>query len=140
FYVREFVNLAGGNDEFVAVSCRLSGGGARTPLSLSDVRVSFANEANDVGIAKLQPGAKVPAFQADILYTGTGRLKGRWELVKPGDELPEERDLLTEASLPIEARGKQRRYLEISRFNIFLPPTGKVIVPGPDPKLLPTNA
>jgi hypothetical protein len=67
-------------------------------------------------------------------------LKGRWEIVKPGDELPEEQDLLTEASLPIEERGKQRRYTQISRFNLFLPPTGKAILPGPDPKLLPTNA
>jgi hypothetical protein len=139
FYVRHFVNVAGGPDEYVAVTCRLSGGGARVPLSLTDVRVSFANESSETGITNLKPGAKLPALQAEILYTGTGRLKGRWEVVKPGDELPEAQDLLTEASLPIEERSTQRRYTQISRFNVFLPPTGKVILPGPEPKLLPTN-
>ena len=139
FYVRHFVNVAGGPDEYVAVSCRLSGGGARAPLSLTDVRVSFANEASETGIAKVKPGAKLPALQAEVMYTGTGRLKGRWEVVKPGDELPESQDLLTEASLPIEERGKQRRYTPIHRFNVFLPPTGKATLPGPDPKLFPTN-
>jgi hypothetical protein len=52
--------------------------------------------------------------------------------VKPGELPPEPRDLLTEATLPIEERGTQRRYTEISRFNIYLPPNGKVVLPGPE--------
>jgi hypothetical protein len=55
----------------------------------------------------------------------------------PGDEMPEEKDLLTEATLPFEERAKQRRYAQLSRFNIFLPPTGRVTLDGPDVKLLP---
>jgi len=80
----------------------------------------------------VKTGEKLPRFQAEITYTGTGRLKGRWELVKPGETPPEPRDLLTEATLPIEERGTQKQYTQISRFNIYLPPTGKLIVPGPE--------
>ncbi|MDQ6651360.1 MAG: hypothetical protein M3Y84_01315, partial [Acidobacteriota bacterium] len=80
----------------------------------------------------VKTGEKLPRFQADISYTGTGRLKGRWELVKPGEAPPEPRDLLTEATLPIEERDTQKRYTEISRFNLYLPPKGKVVLPGPE--------
>ena len=44
----------------------------------------------------------------------------RCEVVQPGEELPESSDLLTEATLPIEKRGTQRRYTQLGRFNIFL--------------------
>ena len=50
----------------------------------------------------------------------------------PGEEIPETRDLLTEGSLPIEERALQRRYTQLERFNVFLPPTGKYTLPGPD--------
>ena len=73
-----------------------------------------------------------------MAYTGTGRLTGRWEVVLPGDDLPGVRDLLTEASLPREERRTQQRYTQVGRFNLFLPPTGSAVVPGPDPALLPT--
>jgi hypothetical protein len=85
------------------------------------------------------PGQKTPAVRAEIRYNGTGRLKGRWEVVRPGDEQPEARDLLTEATLPAEERGLQRRYTELSRFNVFLPPTGRFVLPGPDPARLPNR-
>ncbi len=39
FYVRRFVDGAGGPDQYVAVTCRLAGGGARTPLALTDVQL-----------------------------------------------------------------------------------------------------
>lgn len=65
-------------------------------------------------------------------YTGTGRLKGRWELVRPGEELPNNRDLLSEAALPPEERGTQRRYALLSRFSVNLPPGGKYVLPGPE--------
>jgi hypothetical protein len=53
FYVRRFINLGGGPDrgpggpdEYVPVTCRLSGGGARTPFALTDVKVSFDTDAS----------------------------------------------------------------------------------------------
>jgi hypothetical protein len=137
FYVRRFVSTTGGPDEFVAVTCRLAGGGARVPLALTNVRLEFAtNETVQV----IPQGQEPPTFYADIRYNGSGRLKGRWEVVLPGDPLPSRRDLLTEATLPIEQRGTQRRYSLIETFDRFLPPTGQVILPGPDPDKLPHNA
>ncbi len=129
FYVRRFTSTVGARDEYVPVTIRLSGNGARVPLSLTEVKLTW-------GVGKpilfVQTTEKLPRFSAEITYTGTGRLKGRWELVKPGEAPPAPRDLLTEATLPIEERGTQKRYTEISRFNIYLPPTGKVILPGPE--------
>ncbi len=139
FYVRRFINSAGGPDEYVPVTCRLSGGGARTPFSLTDVKVSFNGQTPDNAIVLVAPDRKPPAIKAEIAYNGTGRLRGRWEVVLPGEQSPEDFDLLTEASLPIEQRGTQRRYTQISRFNIFLPPTGKYTLTGPDVSRLPTT-
>jgi hypothetical protein len=139
FYVRRFINVAGGADEYVPVTCRLSGGGARTPFALTDVRVSFGAQASDSAIVLVGPGKKPPAIKAEIAYNGTGRLRGRWEVVLPGEELPDDFDLLTEGSLPIEERGRQRRYTQISRFNLFLPPTGKYTLAGLDVSRLPTT-
>jgi hypothetical protein len=80
----------------------------------------------------VKSGEQLPRVAAEISYTGSGRLIGRWELVKPGEEPPEQRDLLTEATLPIEERGTQKRYTQMSRFNLYLPPTGKIVLPGPE--------
>ena len=52
--------------------------------------------------------------------------------VRPGEELPSERDLLSEAALPVEERGLQRRFTFLSRFNVDLPPGGKYVLPGPE--------
>ena len=62
------------------------------------------------------------------------------EIVRPGDELPAELDLLTEATLPVEQRAQQRRYTQLERFSVFLPPTGSYTLRGPDPSLLPSKA
>jgi hypothetical protein len=139
FYVRRFINSSGGPDEYVPVTCRLSGGGARTPFSLTDVRVSFGGQTPDSAIVLVAPGRKPPEIKAEITYNGTGRLSGRWEVVLPGEQLPEDIDLLTEASLPIEQRAQQRRYTQFSRFNHFLPPAGKYTLAGPDVSRLPTT-
>ena len=80
----------------------------------------------------IKPDEELPKITAEIRYTGTGRLKGRWEIVKPGEALPEARDLLSEAALPPEERGTQKHYTLLNRFNINLPPGGKYIVPGPE--------
>src|SRR5262249_12835783 len=105
FYVRHFINLGGGPtpppgpdqppgvpgpgiggpDEYVPVTCRLSGGGARTPFALTDVKVSFNTEAAENAIVFVAPGRKPPAIRARITYNGTGRLRGRWEVVLPGE-------------------------------------------------------
>lgn len=136
FYVRRFASTIGGADEYVSVTCRLAGGGARVPFSLLDVKIVADTETPVVFVKR---DATVPGMVAEIYYNGTGQLKGRWEVVFPGEEPPTAQDLLTEASLPFEARSQQRRYTELGRFNTFLPPTGSFILPGPDVRKLPTT-
>jgi hypothetical protein len=136
FYVRRFEDPAGGPDEYVFVTCRMAGGGARVPFALLDVRIAFDTE--DL-VLSIGPGETPPPIKARILYNGTGRLTGRWEVVLPGEEPPTSQDLLTEATLPVELRGTQRRYTELERFNEFLPPTGEFVLEGPDVSRLPTH-
>jgi hypothetical protein len=137
FYVRRFMDTSDGSSEFVAVICRMAGGGARSPLSLTDVRLAFEV---DRPVLATGYGAPPPPFGATIEYTGAGRLKGRWEVVLPGDIQPSERDLLTEATLPVEERASQRRYTQIGRFDVFLPPTGRFHLEGPKPENLPAGS
>lgn len=137
YYVRRFVDPGGVSpDEYVTVTCRMTGGGARTPFALTDVRVDFDTESP---VLPLRAGELPPPLRATISYNGTGRLVGRWEIVYPGEEPPASRDLLTEATLPVELRGTQKRYTELARFNEFLPPTGEFVLAGPAPEDLPTH-
>ena len=136
FYVRRFVSSGAGPDEYVSVTCRLSGGGARTPFSFNNVTVAFDPPQT---VLIVRQGERLPPVEAQLQYSGTGRLMGRWEIVQPGDELPAEEDLLTGATLPYEARTAQRRYLQVSTFNEFLPPVGTYTLQGPDPSRLPTH-
>jgi hypothetical protein len=136
YYVRRFVDPRGGPDEFVFVTCRMTDGGARTPFALTDVRVSFVTE--DV-VLMIEPGERVPPVRARIAYNGTGMLRGRWEVVRPGEEPPRLEDLLPEAALPIERRASQRRYFEVGRFDVFLPPGGEFLLDGPA-EVVPTDA
>jgi hypothetical protein len=67
------------------VTCRMAGGGARTPLALTDVRVGFLNEDGDFffePIYAVAEGAELSAFGAKIKYNGAGRLTGRWKVVR----------------------------------------------------------
>lgn len=145
FYVRRFVSAAGGLDQFVAVTMRLTGNGIAAPFSLTDVQLGFGQSTGisasgqEPQVLFVEPGKKPPAVRAEIKYTGSGRLRGRWEVVRPGEPLPDERDLLPEASLPVEERGSQARFTQISRFNVFLPSGGRYTLPGPDASRLPTQ-
>ncbi len=136
FYVRRFASTTGGPDEFVAVTCRLTGGGANVPFSLTNVTVAFSSTAP---VEFVKAGDAPPPIAAQIRYNGTGRLRGRWEVVMPGEERPTDVDLLTEASLPAEQRGRQRRYAQVARFNVLLPPGGSYTLEGPQPSGLPTS-
>lgn len=122
FYVRRFVSIDGQPDQFVNVTCRMTGGGARVPFAITNVELKTPGGEP---ILFLKSGEKLPEIVAEIQFNGTGRLKGRWEIVQPGEELPTVEDLLTEATLPIEKRGNQRRFTQIARFNDFLLPIGK---------------
>lgn len=137
FYVRRFDSPAGST--FVRVTCRMAGGGARVPLALTRVELNFLVDGDKRAVTRLDQGEQAPPLKADIRYNGSGRLKGRWEIVLPTDTAPLPEDLLTEASLPIEDRAKQRRWPTLDRFDIFLNPIGQASIPGPDPASLPTH-
>lgn len=137
FYVRRFAGPAG--DRFVVVTCRMAGGGARVPLALTEVRIGFVVEGTPPTVLVLARGQTPPRAAARIRYNGSGTLRGRWEVVQPGDPEPTEDDLLTEATLPPERRATQRRWQVVERFDRLLPPTGEVTLPGPDPARLPVN-
>lgn len=136
FYVRRFSGGVGG-DKFVIVTCRMGSGGARVPLALLNVRVAFEGESASAPVLAISRGERPPRIAASIQYNGTGMLKGRWEVVMPGDIEPSEDDLLTEATLPVELRSHQRRYTLLDRFDVFLPPTGDITIAGPNPARLP---
>jgi hypothetical protein len=138
FYVRRFIT--GGVDAFVIVTCRMAGGGARVPLALLDVRIAFEDRDRDAPVVVVARDSSLPSFSANIAYNGGGTLKGRWEVMMPGDVEPNDEDLLTEATLPVERRALQRRYTLVERFEVFLPPTGRIDLPGPSPDKLPTAA
>jgi hypothetical protein len=138
FYVRRFSGPAG--DRFVVVTCRMAGGGARVALALMDVRLAFDGPRGGVTELAVQRGVPPPPFAARILYNGSGTLRGRWEVMQPGDPEPSEQDLLTQATLPVELRARQRRYTLVDRFDVFLPPTGDVLLRGPDPARLPHDS
>ncbi len=137
FYVRKFTG--NGADEYVVVTCRMAGGGARVPFALMKVVPYFSTETGKTPVQLLETGDTPPPVAATLYYNGSGRLKGRWEIVKPGDPEPTDFDLLPEGSLPIEKRGLQQRYTVLDAFNVFLPPTGKVTLKGPPPGKIPTD-
>ena len=130
FYVRHFISTVAGFDEYVPVTIRLSGNGAGVPFSLAAVKLQW--QEGEKVVPFIKPDEKLPKITAEIRYTGTGRLKGRWEIVKPGEALPTREDLLSEAVLPPEERGTQKRYTLLSRFNVNLPPGGRYSLPGPE--------
>ncbi|HEV8659576.1 MAG TPA: hypothetical protein VGS96_13250 [Thermoanaerobaculia bacterium] len=135
YYVRRFSSIAGKPDEYIAILCRMAGRGATVPLALTGVKLRFAT---DKEVLSTPVGQPPPPLHAELTYTGTGRLIGRWEVVMPGEEPPSPQDLVPEASLPIEQRVAQRRYTQLERFNIFLSPLGTYRLEGPDVSKLPT--
>lgn len=140
FYVRQFRNMQTGAISFVAVTCRLAGGGARAPLALTRVDIHFVTgQQPEPTVLYLGEGELPPPVAARIQYNGAGNLRGRWEVVLPGETQPDAVDLLPEPSLPVEQRGTQRHYTVIGRFDVFLPPQGDLLLEGPEPKLIPTD-
>lgn len=137
YFVREF--QTGFGPLYRIIRIRLTGNSALVPLTLNDVRLAFSPDSNPQPIGFVKKNQAAPSWGATIQYSGTGVLRGRWEVVEPGDPEPQARELLTEASVPATERGLARRYRELGRFNIVLPAGSSIRIPGPDPKKLPTE-
>jgi hypothetical protein len=111
---------------FAVVEIRATGAIMNAPIALNDVRLAFDTSQGPQPLVFVARGAALPPVTATLFYTGSGVLRGRWELVLPGDVAPTERDLLPEASLPRSERGTQRRYQLLQRFEQLLPGNGRV--------------
>ena len=112
------------------MTLRLGGNGAAVPFSITNVRLLWDGGTKTVPFVKSRE--TLPSITTKFSIQAPDRLVGRWEIVKPGDTLPTNRDSLPEASLPVEERGTQKRYTQVKRFNTFLAPVGRTVIPGPD--------
>ena len=110
---------------FAVVEIRATGAIMNAPIALNDVRLAFDTSQGPQPLVFVARGAALPPVTGTLFYTGSGVLRGRWELVLPGDVAPTERDLLPEASLPTSERGTQRRYQLLQRFEQLLPGNGR---------------
>ena len=134
YFIRQFQN-----GSFAVVQLQAVGSTLADPLTLTDVQLAFRTGRGRQPTVSLSPGEAVPPSFADIYYTGSGTLRGRWEVVEPGLAVPERSDLVPEASIARSERGQQRRYRLIERFEYALGPTGRFVLPGPDPARLPVR-
>lgn len=138
FYVRRFVNGVG-ISEYIAVTLRLSAGFAGAEFSLKTIKLKFAGKGPSKGIYTFARDDKLPAFGARILYNGSGRIRGRWEVIKVGNARELSQQLLRSTGPNQVVQILQTRFTEIGRFDTFLPPTGSFYLPGPDASKLPKN-
>lgn len=134
YFVREF---QGGS--FAVVQLQAIGASLLEPLTLTDVRLAFRTGAGKQPTATLAPGEAAPPSVAELFYTGSGTLRGRWEVVEPGSVTPSPQDLVPEASVPFANRVQQRRFRLVERFEYALGPNGRFELPGPDPSRLPVR-
>lgn len=128
-------------ESYAIVELQVGGSAAAQPITLNEVQLAFVlgDGRRDV-IANVATGGTLPRLEATLLYTGSGVLRGAWELVQPGDPEPEAFDLLAAGSVPIQDRGRQRRYLVVQRFEHYLTATGRVLLPPPDMSRFTTEA
>jgi len=143
YVVRRFTGPAAGGvageGRFIAVPLRLSGSPSQMPLTLSRVELTFQYNGGRQPMRVVQRDASVGPLVATVDYQGTGVLKGRWEVVQPGDPEPTVLDLTAQASLDPEFQLQQQRYLEVGAFEQALYAGRRVLVPGPPPEALPTS-
>ncbi|MBC7380106.1 MAG: hypothetical protein H7346_22075 [Burkholderiaceae bacterium] len=134
YFVRQFQN-----GYYAVVQLQAVGSSLSDPLTLTEVQLAFRTGRGRQPTVSLAPGEAAPPSFADIYYTGSGTLRGRWEVVEPGLAVPDRSDLVPEASVPRSERGRQRRYRLVDRFEYALGPGGHFVLPGPDPARLPVR-
>jgi hypothetical protein len=134
YFVRQFQD-----GSFAVVQLQAVGSSLADPLTLTDVQLAFRTGRGRQPTVGLAPGEAVPPSFGDIYYTGSGTLRGRWEVVEPGFPVPERSDLVPDAAVARSDRGQQRRYRLVERFEYALGPGGHFVLPGPDPARLPVR-
>ena len=126
YFVRNFLP-----NQYAIVAIELLGNVANQPIALTDMRMYF-KQGGEQPIVFLKRGSALPPIEAKINFTGSGWLRGAWEIVQPGDVEPTESDLTTDASLPLQQRGLQRRYTVVGSFQQYLAAVGQATLTPPD--------
>ena len=126
YFVRNFLP-----NQYAVVAIDLLGNVANQPIALTDMRMYF-KQGGEQPIVFVKRGSALPPIEAKINFTGSGWLRGAWEIVQPGDVEPTESDLITDASLPLEQRGLQRRYTVVGSFQQYLAAVGQATLTPPD--------
>ncbi len=126
-------------NQYAVVAIELLGNVANQPISITDMRMYF-KQGGEQPIVFLKRGDALPTVEAKLVFTGSGWLRGAWEVVQPGDLDPTESDLMTDASLPLSQRGLQRRYTVVGTFQQYLPAIGQVTLTPPDLSRFPVRA
>ena len=86
FYIRKFVDAdTGGNPQYIATTLRLAASSAGAVFSLKSIQLRFSGKGSNAPILYVQRDGKLPSFGATLRYNGSGRIKGRWEIIKPGE-------------------------------------------------------
>ena len=118
-------------NQYAVVAIELLGNVANQPLAITDMRMYF-KQGGEQPIVFLKRGDALPMIEAKLAFTGSGWLRGAWEVVQPGDIEPAESDLVTDASLPLSQRGLQRRYAVVGTFQHYQPAVGQITLTPPD--------
>lgn len=104
---------------------------------VQEMRLQFLDNGSQQTLGHFERGQVMPPVQAQIRYQGRGLLRARWEVVQPGDAAPGPLELAPEADLFGPLRAQQRRYTVLEHVTTYLPPSGYVTLPGPNPRRLP---
>ena len=81
---------------FVTGSSSNVAGSINDPIVFSDVKLVFGESESGATQKFYQQNDAFDAFGAQFYhYSGSGVIRGRWEVVYPGDPLPTEIDLFT---------------------------------------------
>ena len=126
YFVRNFLP-----NQYAVVAIELLGNVANQPIALTDMRMYF-KQGGEQPIVFVKRGSALPPIEAKINFTGSGWLRGAWEIVQPGDVEPTESDLITDASLPLEQRGLQRRYTVVGSFQQYFAAVGQATLTPPN--------
>lgn len=149
FYIRRFdpvgaadLGFGAGVSVYVAVTCRMTGGTARTPLSLTKVEL-YGDEGpqnpRELLIRVNDANIKAGVVKADINFTGTGVMEGWWEVRMPSDPPIQDIDRFTEGSLSQAQRLQQQRFNRVKRFRLQMPLSGHITLVGPRYRELPVE-
>lgn len=134
YFVRQFASGV-----YAVQKLRLSGQSANRVLTLTRAELAFREGRSAQAVAVVPVDGRVAPMSAVLDYQGSGLLRGRWEVVQPGDPEPTSLDLTPEAALSTSQRLQQQRYTTVGRFEQMIGAGSRLTVMGPPTAQLPTG-